>query len=532
MTLPDLPDSPLSSSARRPRRDEAAIDLTPDGLAGGRLGAGGLMFFAMTAGTPLTVVAGVVTTGFAVTGVTGLPIAFLLIGMVLGIFAVGYLAMARWIRNAGALYAYISQGLGRPLGVGASWLALISYNLLQVGLYGAIGAASAPLTEKFLHLRPSWFVFAGLAWALTAGLGMLKVDVNGKVLAVLLIAEIAVIIIYSVADIASPAGDVSAATLSPGSLFDSGAGPLLALAVLGFIGFESTVVFAEESREPRRTIPRATYGCIAITAAIYTLSSWAMSLGTGPDQIVANSRASGTDLIFNLAADRIGQASADIGHILFVGSIVAALISFHNTTARYAFALGRERVLPSALGRTSARTGAPVAASLAQSSLALIVIIIYAVAGWDPLVQLFYWGGTIGGIGILTLLAMTSFAVISFFARTDRSRAEAGADAVNPESIWARSIAPAVAGLLLCLTLFLALRNLPTLLGVSTDHPLIRIVPIGILAIFGLGVLWAGFLRLERPAVYQAIGMGASDNEIQAQPRAQADLPIATDEVL
>lgn len=526
MTLPDLPDSPPASSAQRSRRDAAATNLAPGGLAGGRLGAPGLMFFAMTAGTPLTVVAGVVTTGFAVTGVTGLPIAFVLIGLVLGVFAVGYLAMARHIRNAGALYAYISQGLSRPLGVGASWLALISYNLLQVGLYGAIGAASAPLTEKFLHFSPSWAVFAGLAWALTAGLGMLKVDLNGKVLAVLLVAEIAVIIVYSLADIASPAtGDLSAATLSPDSLFDSGAGPLLALAVLGFIGFESTVVFAEESREPRRTVPRATYACIAITAALYTLSSWAMSLGTGPEQIVADSRTSGTDLIFNLAADRIGQASADIGHILFAGSIVAALISFHNTTARYAFALGRERVLPAAFGRTSNRTGAPIVASLAQSCLALIVIIIYTVAGWDPLVQLFYWGGTIGGIGVLTLLAMTSFAVIGFFARTDRSTVN-----TEPESGWATRIAPAVAGVLLCLTLFLALKNLPTLLGVPTDHPLIRIVPVGIVVTVVLGVLWAGFLRIRRPAVYRLIGMGAPDKGIQ--PRVQADRPSAPGEGL
>jgi hypothetical protein len=124
-------------------------------------------------------------------------------------------------------------------------------------------------------------------------------------------------------------------------------------------------------------------------------------------------------------------------------------------------------VLPAALGRTSARTGALIVASLAQSGLALIVIIVYTVAGWDPLVQLFYWGGTIGGIGILTLLAMTSFAVIGFFARPHRSTVT-----TEPESAWATRIAPAVAGLLLCLTLFLALKNLPTLLGVPTDHPI------------------------------------------------------------
>ena len=64
----------------------------------------------------------------------------------------------------------------------------------------------------------------------------------------------------------------------------------------------------------------------------------------------------------------------------------AAALSFHNATWRYAFALGRENVLPAALGRTGANN-IPKAASLAQSATAAVVIGIYAVTGQDPMAR-------------------------------------------------------------------------------------------------------------------------------------------------
>jgi amino acid transporter len=214
-----------------------------------------------------------------------------------------------------------------------------------------------------------------VAWLLTAALGLLRVDINGTVLAILLLAEVAVILVYSLADLASPAGgNVSLETLAPDNLIGPGVGAILVLALLGFVGFESAVVFSEESKDPRRTVTIATFLSVGLIAALYTISSWAMTVATGPDQIVPASRAQGPELIFNLAGEHLGSTVVDIGRALFVTSIVAAMISFHNTTARYMFALGRERVLPAALGRTSRRSGAPRNASLLQSLIGITVI--------------------------------------------------------------------------------------------------------------------------------------------------------------
>src|SRR5262249_31804190 len=159
-----------------------------------------------------------------------------------------------------------------------------------------------PLLERWLGITPAWWLVSLVAWALVAVLGLMRVDINGRLLAVLLTAEVAIILLFDLADLInpSPAG-VSVATLSPAELFVPGGGALLVLATLGFVGFESSVVFSEESRSPRRTVPLATYASVAIIAVVYALSSWAMTVATGPANIVATAQKDQAETIFLLA---------------------------------------------------------------------------------------------------------------------------------------------------------------------------------------------------------------------------------------
>jgi amino acid transporter len=488
----------MSSPTPMARPPSARASNLSTALAADRLGVPAVVFFVISAATPLTVVAGVITLAYAITGLLGLPIAFLLVGVLLAVFGVGYVAMSRHVANAGAFYAYIAAGLSRPIGVGAAWVALAAYNLLQVGLYGVIGAAASPLLEQWFGISLSWWVVALTAWAIVGILGLQQVDINGKVLAVLLCAEVAVIAVFSIASLANPAGgSVSFTTLDPGNLFGDGTGAILALAVLGFVGFEAATVFAEESKHPRRTVRLAMYTAIAIIAVLYALAGWAMSVATGADQIVAAAGEQSTDLIFNLAGNHLGSVFADIGYALFLTSLLAAMIAFHNITARYGFALGRERVLPAIFGRT-ARSGSPKVASMVQSLIGLAVIVVYAVAGWDPLVQLFFWCGTSGGLGVLLLIAVTSVAVLVFFVRQPAG-----------ETIWRRFVAPVLAILGLAVVVWLALAHFGTLLGVPEGHALRWGVPAGYLLLALAGVDWGLVLRASRPEVYAGIGKGA-----------------------
>jgi amino acid transporter len=482
----------VSSTATQPPGSQLS-----DALARDRLGVAAIVFFMMSAAAPLTVVAGVVPTGLAVTGLTGIAIAFLAVALVLAIFSVGYVAMARHIANAGAFYAYISQGLGRPVGVGASWVALLSYNMFQVASYGGFGAIAQPLFVDWFGVDVPWYVLALAAWALVAVLGVRDVAVNGKVLATLLVAEIALTLVFAFAEIFTDGFEPSTAALDPGTLVGAGSGALLVMAVTGFVGFEQSVVFSEESRDPRRTVPRATYIAIAMIAVVYAFASWAMISAAGPN-VVERAGTEGPELFFNLAAVPLGSAALHLGHILFLTSLIAAMISFHNIIARYMFSLGREGVLPRTFGRTVPGTGAPKNGSLAQSAVGLAVIVLFAVAGWDPLVQLFFWGGTGGGLGVLILVTVTSFAVIGYFARKP-----------SGEDLLHRVIAPVIASVALLVMTYLAFDNIAGLLGVEPGSTPAIVVPSSFIVLLILGSLWALYLKSSRPQTYSGIGLGA-----------------------
>jgi amino acid transporter len=466
-------------------------------LARDRLGIPAVLFFVLAGVAPLTVAAGVIPTAYATTGLTGIPAAFVVVAVILGIFSAGYVAMARRITNAGAFYAFVSRGLGRAAGVAAALVALVAYSCLQVGLYGALGPSAASEAAAYLHVRAPWWEWALGAWAVITVLGLLRVDITGWVLGVLLSAEILVILAETVSGLAHPAGGhLSVATLSPMALTSAGLGTfgvLAVVAVLGFVGFEQAPVLAEEVRNARRTVPFATYTALGMIAAVYASASLAMAVHSGSGHVVAAARAQGPGLLFGLGGGVLPQAA----QLLFLTSLFAAALAFHNVVWRYIYALGRESVLPPALGRTGANN-IPKAASLVQSATGLAVITVYALAGWDPLTRLFFWLGTTGGFGIVVLLALTAVAVIAFFARGPHT-----------ETAWRRRYAPALAAVLLTGIVVLALLDYPVLLGVPPGDPAAWMLPAtyAVAAVTGLG--WGLTLRLRRPQTYAAIGLGA-----------------------
>jgi amino acid transporter len=476
-------------------------------LARGRLGAASVFFLIVSAAAPLTVLASAATTGFAATGIIGIPLAFAIAALVWALFSVGYAAMSRWVGNAGGLYSSVARGAGRPLGVGAGWVALLAYAGLQVGLYGAIGAAAVPQLQRWFDVKVEWWVAALVAWAIVAILGVLGVGVSIKVLALLLMTEIAIVLVYDATFLAEPAGgSLSFAAFVPENLFVVGVGEslfvtsvgaVMVFAVLAFIGFEASVVFAEESRDSGRTTALATYLAVVTVAGLYVLSTWAVTVAAGPGQIVALAETNGREAIFVLATQTLNTTAGDIGRVLVVTSMLAALIAFHTIFARYAFALGRDRALPGFLSATARRSGAPVAGSIVQSLIALVVIVIYGWFELDPMRQLFLQVGFAGGLGVLLLLVLSSLAVIAFFAST-----------ANNENAWRRVVAPTLAALALGVVIYCAVVNLPELLGVAADDPLRWMIPGVYGAVAVLGILWAFVLRATDPAAYAALGLG------------------------
>src|SRR4051794_25601227 len=499
-----ITDSPASQGA-----SEAA----GGGLQRRALGVPDLVFFIVAASAPLTAVAGGQAATYLVTGNRGIPFLFIPLAIILGVFAVGYAAMSHHVADAGAFYTYVTRGLGRIPGVATAFVALVSYNAMQIGIYGLFGVATAGFMSDKVGITLDWYWWCLVGGAVIAVLGVLQIDLNARVLGVFLALEVIVVALFDFAILADPGPQGLTGTgWSPGTATESALGAALTFGVASFVGFESAAIYSEECRDPKRTVARATFIAVGAIAVFYALSAWLLGVAAGPDTIVnadklvAAGFATGggpdpTTVLFITGGDRLGAFWGDSASLLFATSLFAALLSFHNAVARYAFALGRERVLPTAFSRVQDRTGAPYIASLTQTVLALTVVIVFAIAGADPVLKLFTWLTNLGALGVLLLMAATSFAVVGYFRR-------------NPEpelSGWSSSIAPFLAGVLLLAILILGVLNFNVLITSATNAPTDTMTIVLPLILFGggiAGLLVGARLKATKPDVYAGIGEG------------------------
>ncbi|MDQ1020793.1 APC family permease [Streptomyces afghaniensis] len=474
-------------------------------LRADRLGTGGLLLSVLAATAPLMVVAGVMPTTFAVMGIVGQPLLFVVLGVVLILFSIGYAEMSRHVHNAGAFYAYISRGLGGTAGAGAALVALVAYNALQIGIYGIFGFEVSGLLATYADVEIAWWIPALVAALAVGLLGWLKIDVNARVLGVLLVIEVLLVVIFDVAALADPGTQgLSLHAFNPDTLTGAGVGTALCFCIAAFLGFEQAPVYAEETSRPHVLVPRVMFLAVGGVAVFFALSSWALTVATGPSAIVGTAQKQSAGLLFFLTESRLGGGFTDVLHVLFVTGMFAALLSFHNVVARYAFAMGREGLLPAAFGRTSGTSGAPGTGSLLQTVVAVVVVVAFAIADdkpagdpTAPVLQLFTWFGNIGALGVIVLMAAASLSVVVFFVR----RGAAGAQA------W-RLATSALAGLALLVIAGYTVKDFEVLVGAGPDSSLSWVLP-GIIGLaLAAGLVLGLVLRARAPEKHARIGLG------------------------
>ncbi len=482
-------------------------------LRAGRLGTTGLLLSVLAASAPLMVVAGVMPTTYGVTGIVGQPLLFVILGVVLMLFSVGYAEMSRHVHNAGAFYAYIARGLGPTAGAGASLVALVAYSAMQVGIYGILGFEISGIFATYLGITLAWWIPALLAVLVVGALGWLKIDLNAKVLGVLLVVECALVVIFDVAAIADPAKEgLSLQAFNPETLSGAGLGTALCFCIAAFVGFEQAPVYAEETSRPQIVVSRVMFLAVGYAALFLALSAWALSVAAGPGQIVKVAGEQGPGLLFALTESRLGSTFTDVLHILFVTGMFAALLSFHNVVARYAFAMGREGLLPASFGRTNKTSGAPAAGSLLQSGVSAAVVSpsrspTTRPAGDPtvPVLHLFTWMD-VGALGVIVLMAAASLAVITFFVRRGAGRAQAG-----------RLVASGTAGAALLVIAFYTVKDFGVLVGAGPGSALSWVLPGVIGAALAAGLVYGAVLRRAKPEVHARTGLGNEAFQLEKQ---------------
>lgn len=462
---------------------------TGDALRKNALGTPHIVFFVVAAAAPLTAVVGVTPSAFQFGNGSGVPVTFLLVGGLYLLFSVGFSAMSGFVLSAGGFYSYIRAGLGPVVGLGGALIALATYTSVAVALYGLFGYFLNDLVHLAGGPDIAWWIYA-VALAIAVFLcGVRSIEFSGWLLGCCMVAEIAILLVLSIAILvtADQARPIAFAPFGAQAVFAPGLGLALVFVVSSFIGFEATAIFGEEAREPKRTIPRATYIAVMLIAVFYAFTTWSISLYYGPEHIQQQAAKNTATLYLDAINALLGRPAGYLMEGLLAVSLFACSLSFHNTINRYLYALGREGSLWRGFGRTHRHHHSPLASGIVQIASALAIVAAFAMAGSDPYVFVFVWMSTFGSLGILLLQVMVSLAIIAFFWRDDRGF-----------PFWRRMIAPGLGavGLSVCFALMAVNLDLVS----SSTSPVVQSFP-ALLALVGLGgaglALWIKRQRSE-----------------------------------
>lgn len=459
----------------------------------GQLSTTQLVLSVLAFSSPLVCLSGYFALTIMSTGQTA-PVAFLAVTAVLLVFSVGYMAMTRHMPSPGAFYAYISEGLGRHLGLASAYLATLSYTVILLGVYSFGGLTISSLVVAWGGPSIAWWLAALVVWLIVACLGYFNVEVSAKVLMWVMIVEVATMLIFNLAVIGR--GGQNGLTAAPFDIVAFAGGDTmwvgLLFAMLVFIGFEATALYRDEVRDPDRTIPRATYIAVLFIGILYTATVWVMVVAFGTDaETVATDDAAG---MFGIAANRyVGAWFTDVATALVITAVLAALLSIHNASTRYLFNLAADSALPRVFARVHDRHRSPYAASLGISGLSLLGLVPFVMAGSDPAITYAQLAG-LGNAGVFILMALVSVAVVVWFRRHG---------AGTGQSLWATLVAPAIsAAAMTCLVVF-ALTNFDLVVGASSANAIL----LAILAVaFVAGLIVAAVMKARRPEDFAKLG--------------------------
>lgn len=427
------------------------------GLRRGHLGAGHIAFLVVATVAPLAGVAGASPAVFASNGPAA-PATFVIAGALFAIFSVGYVAMSRSMTNAGGYVAYVARGLGATSASAVAYVCILAYGTFQVAMWSQFGVFTHAMMVAHTGLDlPSWVWTLGLL-ALATFIVSKGVDVSIKVAGTVLALEVLVLLGFTaVGLIRGEAGQAVTTGFNPEVVFGPGLGVAFLFGVAAFVGFEATVVFSEEARDPRRTIPRAVVLAIVIIASLYTVSTLALSAIWGPDHVLAAAVKDPASFLLTPMQSELGGWIAPWVDVLIVTSYLASLVGTMNMVIRLLYAFGRAGILPSRLGTTSAG-GTPKRATYAFSGTVLVVFLLFQLAGADPILVTFSWLLALGTVGLQIILVVTSAAIVLYFVRTSSTDG-------NRTSLLSTLICPLIALAGFVTAAVLAITNYDALLG-------------------------------------------------------------------
>ncbi len=351
----------------------------------------------------------------AINAGAALPFIYLISLIAALIVANGVAEMARKLPAAGAFYTYVVRGVGPKAGFVTGTLMFLGYSLLEPAELALIGYWISNVLARYGY-DVSWLIIAAIFWVTTFVLSIRGIRISMETALIAFGIEVGVILLLCLFVLGK--GGAEGINLQP---FNPGQNPNginglalgLVFGILSFVGFEGAATLGEEVENPRVNVPRAIFGATLLVGVIYLFATWAETLGFGVSTIATlqNDAAPFDTLAKNYGPDWF-RIFVDVAG---ASSMFGVMISAHNGVTRIIYAMGREKLLPAALGTINARYSTPQMAIIVQSvGSAIVAVVLGLVAG--PF-NTYGYLGTILTLGIIPVYMLVNFAVIRYFRR-------------------------------------------------------------------------------------------------------------------
>ncbi|MDK7742398.1 APC family permease [Helcobacillus massiliensis] len=362
--------------------------------------------------------------GIGVSGLVGKGVPFTFVVSFIGTLLVAYafIRLTRYVTHAGSVYALAGVTLGPRAGFFGGFALLGTYLFFAACIAGACAVFfEAMLSELGLHLPAgAWIVVPIIVAVFVALLNIRESAVTARTLLAIGFVGIIAMLILSVV-IVTRVGSGSApvttgvdlSTLLPGS---ASLTAVMTASVFGFLswaGFESGTSLAEETNDPKRTVPKALLLAVVIAGAIYTFVMFAQTIGYGTDATGIEKFSGAASTLTELSATYIGSWYAVLISVIAFFVAFASLLSSTAAASRLLFALARDGFGPTVFARTNARTGVPTIAVLSVVVLTVVLAAALAAIGATA-VDVYYWYATIATLCMVVAYAMTSVGIIKY----------------------------------------------------------------------------------------------------------------------
>jgi amino acid transporter len=366
--------------------------------------------------------------GFGVIAVTAgvaAPLTILAATLAVGLLAFTTAEFTKAEPSAGSFITYVETALGARAGVATALLVAVGYTVAITSVFTMSGGLVAMTIAQYTSWNPWWGPFtvvltAAATWLTARGV-KLSTNAVGAAVVIQVAIMLAVCLLVLVDQRAALSGIPFYWSHLTGGLAGLSAG--FPLALFMFIGWENGPALAEESRDPRRTIPRALYLSVAIAAVLLVFFAYATITGFHYD-VSSIGRSS---VPFLTMADHYLGGAAVLAWIAGIVSVLATLVAGADSQSRMLFDAGRTRLLPAKLGEVRHRSGTPVNALVFMAAAGLGIIgvwwVIHLVTGntgsMDP-VGLYAECSTLATIVILFVYFLTMVSLPVFMWRRHR----------------------------------------------------------------------------------------------------------------